>query len=85
MNTRAEELKAEALNLPRDEREDIVQTLLDSLDDDPGVDPEWYAEILRRAEEVRSGKAEMIPGEEFMAELEEFLGEGVQAPPKGAR
>ena len=85
MGTRAEEIKTEALSLSRDEREDIVQTLLESLDDDPGVDPEWYAEVLRRAEEVRSGRAEMIRGEEFMAELEEYLREEVPTLPKGAR
>ena len=85
MSTKVEELKAEVLSLPRDEREDIVQALLESLDDDPGVDPEWYAEILRRVEEIRSGKAEMIPGEEVMAELEGYLGEEVPLPSKGAR
>lgn len=82
MSTRIEQLKAEALSLPRDEREEIVQALLNSLDDDPGVDPEWYAEVLRRLEEIRSGKAEMISGEEFTAELEEFLSAKVSPAPE---
>ncbi|HEX8244042.1 MAG TPA: addiction module protein [Longimicrobium sp.] len=69
MSIRAEELKTQILSLSRKDRADIVQTLLESLDDDPGVDPAQYEEILRRVEEVRSGKAEMIPGEEVMREL----------------
>jgi hypothetical protein len=44
-----------------------------------------YAEVLRRLDEVRSGTAEMIPGEEVMAELEAFLGETVPLPSKGSR
>ena len=85
MRSITERIKQDALRLPPEEREDIARTLVDSLDGDPGVDPEWYAEILRRLNEVRSGTAEMIPGEVVMAELEEFLREEVPVPPKGAR
>jgi putative addiction module component (TIGR02574 family) len=76
VSIRAEELKTQALSLSPEERVDIVQTLLESLDDDPGADPAGYAEILRRAHEVRSGNAEMIPGEEFGRELEIAAGWG---------
>jgi putative addiction module component (TIGR02574 family) len=85
MSTKAEELKTEALSLPPDEREDIARTLLESLDGDLGLDPEWYAEMLRRLGEIKSGKAEMVPGEEIIAELEEFQREAIPVPPKGAR
>jgi putative addiction module component (TIGR02574 family) len=85
MSTRTEEIKMEALSLPPDEREDIARTLLESLDGDLGLDPEWYAEMLRRLEEIQSGKAEMVPGEEIIAELEEFQREAIPVPPKGAR
>ncbi|HEX8905762.1 MAG TPA: addiction module protein [Longimicrobiaceae bacterium] len=82
MSTRAEQLKSAALKLSLDERLEILQTLLDSLGDDPGVDPECYAEILRRAEEVRSGTAEMIPGDEVMRELDEYIRSGELSAPE---
>jgi putative addiction module component (TIGR02574 family) len=60
----------EALALPPEEREEIVRTLIASLEPDLGLEPEIYAEVLRRLDEVRSGTAEMIPGAEAMQEID---------------
>ena len=85
MRSIAERIKTDALGLPPGERQEIARALVESLDNPLGLDPETYAEVLRRLDEVRSGTAEMIPGEEVMAELEAFLGENVPLPSKGSR
>ena len=41
---------------------------------DPEVDELWAGECERRLEEIRSGKAQSIPGEQVMAELRRRYG-----------
>jgi len=55
----AQELLKKALALPEKERADLASTLIESLDDslDENAEAAWQEEILRRLEEVRSGKA----------------------------
>ncbi len=54
----AQELFRKALALPDKERADLAGALIDSLDDtvDENADAAWQKEIVRRLEEVRSGK-----------------------------
>jgi putative addiction module component (TIGR02574 family) len=85
MTLSVEQIAAEVLSLPHDERKKIAATLVESLGPDPDIDPATYAEVLRRVAEIRSGTAEMIPGEEFFKELEEFLREDIPVPSKGTR
>ena len=85
MTLSVEQIMAEALSLPSEERIQITTGLVNSLGNDPDVDPEWYAEVLSRLEEIRSGTAEMIPGEEFSREIEDYLRERLPASPKGTR
>lgn len=61
-----ERLTHDALTLPENERAQLVQTLLKSLEPsiDEGVDAAWDAEIARRIESVRQGTAEGRPAEE---------------------
>ena len=58
MMQEAQELLKKALALPDKERADLAGNLIDSLDDTVDEDAEaaWQAEIVRRLEEVRSGK-----------------------------
>ena len=61
------ELLEKALTLSAHDRGQIIDRLVESLDDGPteeGVEAAWDEEIRRRVEEIQSGKAEMIPGEE---------------------
>ena len=62
----AQELLKKALALPDKERAELAGTLIDSLDSiiDEDADAAWQAEIVRRMEENRSGKAKAIPWEE---------------------
>lgn len=66
---------AAALTLPRAERAELAHKLLVSLDDEPFDDPEvveaeWNAEILRRVEDIESGKTVGIPYEEVRRQFE---------------
>jgi putative addiction module component (TIGR02574 family) len=61
------EVLEKALALSTQDRGLIIDRLIESLDNEPaeeGVEAAWSEEIKRRVEEIRSGKVEMIPGEE---------------------
>jgi putative addiction module component (TIGR02574 family) len=59
MMQEAQELPKKVLALPEKERADLASTLIESLDQtiDENTEAAWQEEILRRLEEVRSGKA----------------------------
>jgi putative addiction module component (TIGR02574 family) len=61
-----------ALALSTQDRGLIINRLIESLDDGPaeeGVEEAWTEEINNRVDEIRSGKAEMIPGDEVRRRL----------------
>ena len=76
MSGEADALLQRALNLPPDERYQLAQQLLDSLEGEDLLpdDPEFRAELDRRLKSVEDGTAEFIPWEEareqIRAELE---------------
>lgn len=73
---KVEDLIAEAISLPLEERAVLVDSLLRSLNaPDEGTEKEWLAEARRRLDEVRSGAARTIPADEVFAALgERFAG-----------
>jgi putative addiction module component (TIGR02574 family) len=76
MTPQVSEVLEKALALSTQDRGLIIDRLIESLDDQPaeeGVEEAWSEEIKRRVEEIRSGKVQMIPGEQVLNELaEEF-------------
>jgi putative addiction module component (TIGR02574 family) len=61
-----------ALMLSTRDRGLLIDQLIASLDDGPaeeGVEEAWAAEIKQRVDDMRSGKAKMIPGDEVLREL----------------
>src|ERR1700732_3028898 len=58
MMQEAQELLKKALALPDKERADLAGSLIDSLDDtvDENAEAAWQEEIVRRLEDVQSGK-----------------------------
>jgi len=56
------EILKKALTLSVEERADLANSLLESLDDatDPSVEAAWQAEIVRRMEEIDSGKVKPV-------------------------
>ena len=71
MTATAERLMTELGTLPARERAELAHQLLVSLD--PGADPDveaaWDAELERRGELIRSGRATGEPAEQVLAEL----------------
>lgn len=59
----SEALLETALTLEPDERAQLANKLLASLDEEEeGVEQAWSEEITRRAREVRAGRAELVDG-----------------------
>ena len=66
-----EEIRRAALALPPADRASLAHTLIDSLDNhiDFMDDEEFTSEIHRRAEEVESGKVQMIEWRQCMEQI----------------
>jgi putative addiction module component (TIGR02574 family) len=62
----AQELLKKALALPDKERADLAGSLIDSLDDsvDENAEAAWQEEIVRRLEDVPSGKVKTTSWDE---------------------
>lgn len=74
MTPKASEVLAKALQLSPQERELLIDELVESLDEGPaeaGAEEAWAGEIKRRVDEIRSGKVKLIPGEQVLRELAE--------------
>lgn len=68
------QVEAEALELPIQQRAQLVKRLIESLDaeaqEDPAVvEQAWEDEIRRRVAEMEAGTAEFFPAEQVFAEL----------------
>ena len=73
MIANTEQIVAAALALPEDDRLELADRLIESLDGPPDDDVEraWADEIARRLEEVRSGKVVTVPWEVVRKRLQE--------------
>jgi putative addiction module component (TIGR02574 family) len=62
MMQEAHELLKKALALPDKERAELAGSLIDSLDEtvDENAEAAWQEEIVRRLDEVRSGKVKTV-------------------------
>ncbi len=75
MATSVERLAEEALKLPSESRARLADLLVESLDADAlsRIDRLWAAEAKRRRDEVRSGGAKTVPGEQARRKVREAL------------
>jgi putative addiction module component (TIGR02574 family) len=71
MSEDAIEILKKALSLPVSERAELAGSLIESLDDteDPSVETAWDAEIIRRMEELDSGRLKPVSLEEARRRL----------------
>lgn len=69
----AEKIKVELLRLSVQDRAELAYFLIHSLDEDMDEDVEaaWDAEIMRRLEDILSGKAVAEPASKVFSELRE--------------
>lgn len=75
MDAHAQQILQNALGLPPDDRIEIADALMLSVDPALGadLDPAWADEIKRRLDEIDSGQAKMIPAEEVMRAMRDRL------------
>jgi len=75
MSTNLDQLTADAMKLPLRDRVQLAQRLISTLDDEVEADTEalWFAEAERRLDELRSGKVQGIPAEDFFRKAREAL------------
>jgi len=66
MPPEVQELAAEVLDLPAQDRAKILELLLDSFEPKPDSEKVWMNLALKRREQVRSGKVAMVSGPEAM-------------------
>ena len=69
MTTPVHDLAAEVLDLPAEERARILELLIASFEPKSNAQRAWMNLALRRREEVRSGNAAMVPGDEALARV----------------
>jgi putative addiction module component (TIGR02574 family) len=68
MNPEISDLLKRALALPADERGALANTLLDTLEstnESASIEEAWDAEVARRIEDLKAGKAVTVPWEEL--------------------
>ena len=68
-----EDIAAEALELPPQDRAKIARTLLASLHGAQTEDEAWEREIVRREREIDAGTVALIPAAEVFDELDTLL------------
>lgn len=78
MSAMLEDLKARALQLAPPERDELVRTLIESIDGKPDGTPEeiaqaWDEEIARRIADFEAGKTKGIPAEEVFAKIHALI------------
>ena len=71
-----EQIAAEALTLPSEQRALLADRLVESLDaaEANRIDRLWATEAKRRRDEIRSGSVRTIPGDEALARVRRSLG-----------
>ena len=74
MTSTAKKILDEALTLPEEDREALVEALSESLERPRDeLSDEWKAEIARRIEAVERGESKLIEGDEVDVRLREVL------------
>ena len=73
-----QDIEAEALQLPLEERGRLAGRLLESLEPEPHDTPEniekaWDEEIARRIDDMDAGRTESTPYEEVRAEMHALI------------
>ena len=71
MDTQAEQILQSALSLDPDDRGEIAESLIQSLDEKRAAEIEaaWAEEIKRRLESIDKGQVQLIPADEVMREM----------------
>lgn len=66
-----DEIEAAVLELPEEDRKELIARLQAARSVDCDVDETWRAEVRRRIERIRTGEAEWFDLEEVLAEADD--------------
>ena len=69
MPTSVEDIAYEALKLPAEDRAKLVERFIASFEPKSPAQAEWLKLANARREEVRSGRVNMVPGDEALARV----------------
>lgn len=73
MTTNLRSITTQALGLTLDERAELAETLLTSIEPPEPLSPEWEAEIERRIAAADAGEVEYIPADEVLAKVRALI------------
>ena len=78
MSAILDDLKTRALQLSPPDRDELIRTLIESIDGAPEGTPEeiaraWDDEIERRIADLEAGKTKSIPADEVFAEIRAMI------------
>ena len=59
----------DALHLPREDRSNLIERLQESLKEDTSLGKEWVDEIDQRADDIDSGRVQLLDGDECMRQF----------------
>lgn len=70
-----QKIENEALHLPREERAQLIQRLVLSLEtpSEEELSSDWLLEARRRAEELDSGSVQAVPGNEVIRKAKALI------------
>jgi putative addiction module component (TIGR02574 family) len=69
MSTPVEDVAAQALSLPPEDRAKLVERLIASFEPKSPAQAAWLALASDRRDQVRTGKVSMTPGDEALARI----------------
>jgi len=69
MTLPVEDLEAEALRLPPEDRARLLERLIASFEPKSPAQAAWIQVAQRRRDDVRAGRAAMLPGDEALARV----------------
>lgn len=73
MSTTLEAIEAEALKLSPEERAELIERLITTVEPPMPLHPAWEAEIARRVADLDAGCTHLIPAEEALDRLAEHI------------
>ena len=73
MTGAAQRILAEALDLSDEERRQLAEKLLESVEMGDEIERAWTEEAIRRAERVEDGQAKIVDGEQSLRQLQAKL------------
>ncbi len=74
MQSMTEDLQAQVLGLPAEDRARMLELLIASLEPKTAAQQAWTELALKRREDVRAGRTQVVPGDEALARVRASLG-----------